>query len=108
MKILVFLKRAALGLVGLVVLWASSFAVLFWLGGNDVKTFCSEAKSSFPVSELAALAKKHGVSIRLPGVREDTGAYLALANTWRSSGRHTCLVRHDNINILISQYGYVD
>lgn len=108
MKLFEVLKRAALGLAAFVVLWAASFTVLFWLGGNDIEAFCSEAKFSLPVPELAALAQKHGVSIRLPGVREDAGTYSVLANTWRSYGRHTCLVRHDNTKVLSSQYGYVD
>lgn len=102
------LLKAALGLVGLAVLWVISFAVLFWLGGNDVETFCREAKPGLPVSELVALADKHSVSIRLPGLREDSGVYSALVHTWRSYRRHTCMVRHDNIGVLTSQYRYSD
>ena len=108
MKIRRILLRVVLGLVGLLVLWFLGFVIMFWLGGKDVKNFCSEAKPGQPVSELTALAKKHGVSITLPGSREDSGAYWTLAHTWRSNGRHTCMVRHDNIKVLISQYGYAD
>lgn len=103
----VFLK-IMLVLTGIVALSLSEVALMFWLGGKDVKNFCQEIKPGIPVMQLAGLAKKHDVRFSLPGVRDETGAYLTLVNTPRSFGRHTCMVRHDNTVIIESQYRYAD
>ncbi len=81
---------------------------MFWLGGRDVKNFCHEIRLGIPTSQLAALANKHGVRLNMPGSREGSGAYLALAHTPRSFGRHVCTVLHDNTLVIGSRYGYAD
>ena len=100
--------KIILVLIGIAALSLGEIALMFWFGGKDVKNFCQEIKPGIPIMQLAALAKKHDVRFSLPGVRDDTGAYLTLVNTPRSFGRHTCMVRHDNTAILESQYRYAD
>lgn len=100
--------KVVIGLIGLAALALSEFALMFWLGGNDVKSFCREIKPGLPIAQLQVLAEKHDVRYRLPGLREDSGAYWMLVNTPRSFGRHTCSVRHDNAVVISSQYGFAD
>jgi hypothetical protein len=100
--------KISISLIGLVALALIGFALMFWLGGNDVKNFCHEIKPGLPIAQLADLAKKYDVRLRLPGSREDSGVYWTLVYTPRSYGRHTCMVRHDNTVVIGSQYGYAD
>jgi len=100
--------KIVIGLIGLAALASSEFALMFWLGRNDVKNFCQEIKPGTPIAQLAVLAKEHDLRYKLPGLREESGVYLAIVNTPRSFGRHTCLVRHDNAVIIASQYGFAD
>lgn len=102
------LLKIVLVLIGIAALSLSEVALMFCFGGKDVKNFCQEIKPGIPIMQLAGLAKKHDVRFSLPGVREDTGVYLTFVNTPRSFGRHTCMVRHDNIVIIESQYRYSD
>ncbi len=90
------------------VLSTTEVAVMFWLGGKDVRRFCDEVKPGIPVAQLAELAKKHNVRFMLPGPREDSGAYVTIVNTPRSFGRHICTVRHDNVRVLESRYAFAD
>lgn len=100
--------KIALVLAGIAALSLSELALMFWLGASDVEGFCDEIEPGSPVARIAVLAKKYGVSYRLPGLREDSGAYLAFVNTSRSYGRHTCIVKHDNNVIIGSHYQYAD
>lgn len=93
-------------LIGIAALSLVEVALMYWLGGRDVKNFCHEIKPGLPAAQLADLAKKHGVRLSLPGSREDSGVYLTLVHTPRSFGRHTCMVRHDNTVVIGSQYKY--
>ena len=95
-------------LVGIAALSLSEVALMFWLGGKDVRSFCREVKPGLPIAKLAGLAKQHDVRYTLPGLREDSGTYLVLVNTPRSFGRHTCMVRHDNAVVIASQDGFAD
>ena len=81
---------------------------MFWLGGKDVNNFCNEIKPGISTAQLADLAKKHDVRLNMPGARDGSGVYSALAHTPRSFGRHTCMVRHDNAVVIGGQYGYAD
>lgn len=100
--------KIAMILIVIAALSSIELVLMFWLGGRDVKNFCHEIKPGIPTSQLAALAKKHNVRLNMPGSREGSGAYLALAHTPRSFGRHTCTVRHDNTVVIGSQDGYAD
>lgn len=95
-------------LIGIVALSLVELALMFWLGGRDVEGFCDEIRPGLPVAQLKGLAEEHDVRLDLPGSREDSGAYLAVAHTPRSFGRHTCMVRHDGNAVSGSQYGYAD
>jgi hypothetical protein len=95
-------------LIGIAALSLVEIALMFWLGGRDVKNFCHEIRPGLPTAQLAGLAKKHDVRLGLPGSRDDSGVYLTLVHTPRSFGRHTCMVRHDNTAVIGSQYGYAD
>ncbi len=102
-----FLKiLLVLAVVGILSL--TEVGVMFWLGGRDVKNFCEEIKPGTPVAQLEQLAKKHDVRYKLPGLREDSGAYVATVNTPRSFGRHTCMVRHDNTRVIEGWYAFAD
>lgn len=100
--------KIAIVLIGIVALSLVEFAVMFWLGGKDVNNFCNEIKPGISTAQLEGLAKKHDVRLSMPGSRDGSGAYSALAHTPRSFGRHTCLVRHDNSVVSGSRYGYAD
>lgn len=100
--------KIALVLAGIAALSLCEIALMFWLGASDVEDFCDEIKPGLQVAQIAVLAKKYGVSYRLPGMREDSGAYVALVHTPRSYGRHTCVVKHDNVVIIGRQYQYAD
>ena len=95
-------------LIGIVALSLVELALMFWLGGRDVKNFCHEIRPGLPTVQLAGLVKKHDVRLNMPGSREGSGLYLVLAHTPRSFGRHTCMVRHDNAVVIESQYKYAD
>jgi hypothetical protein len=95
-------------LVGIAALSLTEIALMFWLGGKDVKNFCREIKPGIPIAQIADLAKKHDVRYTFPGLREDSGTYLILVNTPRSFGRHTCIVRHDNAVVIASRFGFAD
>jgi hypothetical protein len=95
-------------LIGIVALSLVEFAVMFWLGGKDVNNFCNEIKPGITIAQLSELAKKHDIRLSMPGSRDGSGAYSALAHTPRSFGRHTCMVRHDNSAVIESRYGYAD
>lgn len=100
--------KTLLVLAVIAILSLSEIAVMFWLGGRDVKNFCEEIKPGIPVAQLADLAKKHDVRYKLPGLREGSGTYVALVNTPRSFGRHTCMVRHDNAVVIEGRYAFAD
>lgn len=102
------LLKIMAGLVVLAALASSEMALMFWLGGSDVKNFCNEMKPGLPVAQLAKLADRHNVRYSFPGMRETSGNYLAIVSTPRSFGRHTCAVRHDNTVVIESRYGYAD
>ena len=108
MKILRALLKLMLSLIGVTVLAVLGFGGMFLVGENDVRNFCHDAKSGLPVEQLASLAKKHGVQFRLPGLREESGKYFFFAHTWRSYGRHTCMVQHDTVSVISARYGYAD
>jgi hypothetical protein len=100
--------KIALALIGLAALASSELAIMFWLGGKDVKSFCHDINPGLPISQLAVLAKKHDVRYTLPGLREESGKYRISVNTPRSFGRHTCLVQHDNRVIIARRYEFAD
>lgn len=100
--------KIAIVLIGIVALSLVEFAVMFWLGGKDVNNFCNEIKPGVSTAQLADLAKKHDIRLKVPGLREASGMYSVLAHTPRSFGRHARMVRHDNSAVIGSQYGYAD
>ena len=95
-------------LIGIAALSLVEIAVMYWLGGKDVRNFCNEIKPGMPIAQLNDLARKYDVRLNMPGTREGSGVYLALASTPRSFGRHTCLVRHDSHTVSASQNGHAD
>ena len=100
--------KIALVLIGIAALSSVELVSMFWLGGRDVKNFCDEIKPGLPAAQLAGLAKKHDVRLNMPGSRENSGMYLVVAQTPRSFGRHTCMVRHDGNTVTGSRHGYAD
>ncbi len=95
-------------LIGIGALSLSEIALMFWIGGRDVKNFCREAKPGMPIVQLANLARKYDVRFTMPGLREDSVKYRMLVSTPRSFGRHTCMLKHDNTVIIESQYRNAD
>lgn len=100
--------KVVLGLIGIAALALSELTIMFLLGGSDVKNFCNETSPGLPIAQLEVLAKKHDVRYTLPGLREGSGTFQTLVNTPRSFGRHTCLVRHDNVSVITSEYLFAD
>lgn len=101
------LKRVGLPAAGVVVLAMVAFGAIFSSGGNDIEAFCQSAKPGLPVTELAALAERHGVRLRkMSGA--DSGPPSLLAHTARSYGRHTCVIVHDNQIVVESRNSFAD
>lgn len=101
------LRRAGLGLAGLMVLAAIAFYLLFESAGDNVERFCRESTPGLPVAEMAALARKHELRLTPTG-RDLAGVQSLLAHSTKSFGRHTCLVRHDDKQIIDSRSSFVD
>ena len=100
--------KILLVLAGIIALSLVEISIMYWLGGKDVRNFCMDVKPGLPASRIADLAKEHNVRCSQPGSVDKSGGYRVLASSPRSFGRHTCIIRHDNDQVIESRYGYTD
>lgn len=92
----------------LLILFVTAFAVIFHRGGEHVRAFCSHASPGMTLGELAAMAERECIVLKLPGHRREDGMFQVRAHSRASHGRHTCLVVHDGVRVVGAQFEFVD
>ena len=62
-----------------------------------------------PVKELSDLAEKYRLRLTSRNSRGTPRDHWFVAHSWLTTGGgHACLIRHDNVLVVESQYAYVD
>jgi hypothetical protein len=92
---------------GLIVV--AGVALVFWPSEPNVRRFCRDARIGLPVKELPDLAEKYRLRLTSRNSRDAARDYWFVAHSWLTTGGgHTCLIRHNDVVVIESQYAYVD